>query len=595
MASAADDQTPITQPAYVGFYEDQGQGLTIGQVTALPEHAYRDLKDGPLRLGFTSSAVWLRVLIRNEGTVGRDHWLELTSPLLEQVQFFARDENAWHEASAKLTARKPVFAIHLPPKSEGVYYIRLSTRTSMSTEVNLWDPEDFIAHESRISMGWSLMYGAYLSMVLLFMAFWLWSKETIHLIYSIYIAINFLAAFMTEGWPLLMFKTTKIFYVDALGILISLAILIGTVFTFSYLQTQKYLPKIHRLMLSIVVSISAFCIFTVLRGDYQTATMTAQMSSIPTILINMLIALYSISKVPHRAKIFLLAFTPFYAGVIWRYMRNINVIEPSFINDNAYQFGAFFHMILMSFGIFASYNRLRHERNQAQARADAEQSLREQQANFMTMVSHETRTPLAVILASAENSLLDSSLTEKNRNRLKKIMKAADRIQNLLTQFISREREIASSKQIIFSRNDLVRLVENQVAESQLMHDVRINFIKRTEEIQLIFDPELIRIAIANLIENAIHHSKGKDSLDVEVKQQGREALITVSDRGPGFTDEELPHVLSRYYRGKNSNGLGLGLYMVNQIAQEHGGKLTITNKPVEGCDVRLYLPVQDE
>lgn len=578
----------------VSFHEDAQGQLTISEVAALPEKAFMDLKGGPLRLGFTSSAIWLRVAVSNDLALNRDYWLELSSPLLEHVRFFAPNGQTWEEIPDKLSTRKPVFKIQTAPKSNGIYYIRIMTRTSMSTQVSIWDPEVYLAHENKISMNWSLMYGAYISMAVLFFAFWLWSKEKIHLIYSMYIAINFLAAFMTEGWPFLILETKKAFYVNTLGVLISLVILIGTVFTFAYLQTKRHLPMTHKVMLTITIGISMTCITIIATGDYQSATITAQMSSIMIIFINMLIALHSITKVPHRAKFFIIAFTPFYFAVIWRYMRNINAIEPSFLNDNAYQFGAFFHMILMSFGIFASYTRLRNERNQAQARADAEKLQREQQADFMTMVSHETRTPLAVILASAENSLLDSGLTIKTHDRLKKIVKAADRIQNLLTQFISREREISTRKEAHFKRSNLVRVAENQVHESQLLHEAQINLEKKSQEIHLSFDAELIRIALANLIENALYHSKDQNSVDVSIGVEDNEALIMVSDQGPGFTDEELAHVLSRYYRGKNSKGFGLGLYLVNQIAQEHSGRISITNRPGEGSDVRLYLPIHD-
>jgi len=575
----------------VGFHEDPQSQLTISEAATLPETAFKDLNDRPLRLGFTASAVWLRVAIRNPQHTGREHWLELTSPLLEQINFFSHDAQEWKETSRQLAARKPVFKISTPANSDRLYYIRIKTRTSMSMQVNLWDPAVYMTQEAQSALNWTLMYGAYMSMAALFLVFWLWSKEPIHLIYSIYVVVNFMAAFMTEGWLLLALKTTKIFYIDALGILISLSIFIGTAFTLIYLETKKYLPGIYKIFLTITFCISIFCIITIIKGDYQTAVITAQISSIPIIFINYLIALHTIHKKSHQAKIFILAFTPFYVAVIWRYMRNINLIEPSFFNDNAYQFGAFFHMILMSLGIFASYTRLRHERNQAQAKANAEQSLREQQTDFMTMVSHETRTPLAVILASAENSLLDPKLTDKTKDRLNKIIKAGHRIQNLLTQFISRERNISASKQPRFTTNHLVRLAEGQVQEAQLLHSVKINLQKKSEEISFDFDAELIRIAMANLIENAIHHSQGTDSVDVEISLEKGQALITVSDRGPGFTEAELPQVLSRYYRGKNSKGFGLGLYLVNQIAQEHGGKLTITNRAENGCDVRLYLP----
>lgn len=576
----------------VGFYVDPENQLTISDIKELAADKFVDLKNSPLRLGFTSSTVWLRVTVHDSFKINNEYWLELTSPLLEDVTFFSNQSGIWHPTPKRIISRKPVFKIHATQNITDVYYIKINSRTSITTEINLWDPDIYAERESRSTMNWSLMYGAYMTMVILFLGFWYWSREKIHLIYFLYIGVNFSAAFMSEGWALQAFKSTTESYIDTLGILISLSILTGTSFTATYLEFKNKLPKLNAALMLIATAISTFCITTILNGDYQTAIITAQISSIPLIFINLLIAVYLLSKGSMRSTIFIIAFTPFYAGVVWRYMRNINLIESNFFNDNAYQFGAFFHMILMSFGIFSGYTRLRNERNQAQLKAQAEKSLREQQTNFMNMISHETRTPLSVIMASAENALLDPSLSEKTQTRLNKINKAADRIKNLLTQFISRERELTAPKAPNLKLENLIFIIEKQLQESQLLHEVFINFNPPKNEIFLYFDAELIRIAFANLIENAIQHSQGKNDVDVGIQLQNGEAVIRVSDCGPGFTEQELPHALSRYYRGKNSNGFGLGLYLANQIALEHGGRLSIINRPGEGCDVMLCLPM---
>ena len=76
----------------------------------------------------------------------------------------------------------------------------------------------------------------------------------------------------------------------------------------------------------------------------------------------------------------------FYFGVFWRYLRNISVIDPNFWNENIYQITAFGHMVVMSIGIFANYNKLRKEKQIAESRADAEFKLREEQREFLSLV-----------------------------------------------------------------------------------------------------------------------------------------------------------------------------------------------------------------
>lgn len=581
-------------PYSVLVLEDPEGRMSPLELSQEPDSAFSALDDMPLRKGFTSTTVWLRVLVRNQENDNLIRWLELSSPLLEEIHLFHSHASGWVDTQSKVHLRKPAYRLDIPANSSVRYLIKIKTRTSMSAQVRLWTPEDYLQYETRITMGWSLMYGAYLTVLIFYFLFWIWSREKMHLYYSGYIAINFLAAFTTEGWPLpLLPESHKGTYIDFLGLLISLVIFVGTAFTLEYLKSYLHLRKISRVIIITSALISTICALMVLQGHYSYAAIFSQISSIGLIISTTSMAIYLSFKKQRSAYFFLIAFAPFYMGVIWKYLRNLNVIEPGFWNDNAYQFGAFFHMALMSIGIFASYNRLRHERNQAQALAQAEQSLRKQQNDFMSMLSHETRTPLSVILASAENIFLASDLETKIQGRLQKIVNAAKRIQDLLTSFIERERHLDAQGNFTPQQANFSVLASMQAKEVAALHDVSIEVDVNDNNLIFSFDTYLIKIAIANLLENAIFYSNQSSPIQLKISRDANMAHIMVSDRGPGIPEHDLPHILSRYYRGSNSKGYGLGLYLVDQIAKKHGGRLTIQNRMGTGCSVRLSLPTE--
>lgn len=594
-AWADPDRAQPASPALItGLLEDFSGELQIESVAARPASDFTPLAGKPIRKGFIQHPVWVRIELAAPAAHAslEPLWLELSSPLLEQARLYAQADQRWQEVPLTIQNRKPLFQLNSDIHDGRVLFLKIQTRTSMSTEINLWRSNDYLEHESRNTMVWSLMFGSYLTIIFFYFVFWLWSKEKIHLFYAFYVAINFAAAFMTEGWPL-MLLARKILptYINVLGLFLSIVVTVATAFTLEYLEGKRFAPQFSRALLTLAALISLTSITFILMNEYQKSAITSQISSIALIIINVVFALYLLKRNRSKALFFLTAFTPFYIGVVWRYLRNIDLIEPSFWNDNAYQFGALFHMALMSIGIFASYNRMRVERNQAQALAQAESALREQQNDFMAMVSHETRTPLSVILASSENLQLDSGLTPKSQQRVQKIANAAQRIQGLLTRFIERERHFNAHQGFSPDWHDLRSIACAQAEETNALHDCPILVELPPDPVEFRFDAELTRIAIANLLENAIHYSQDSTPVQLTVTCDTHHVRITVSDTGPGIPESDLPHILSRYYRGKNSKGYGLGLYLVHQIARKHGGELNIHNRPKEGCDVMLVLP----
>jgi two-component system OmpR family sensor kinase len=104
-----------------------------------------------------------------------------------------------------------------------------------------------------------------------------------------------------------------------------------------------------------------------------------------------------------------------------------------------------------------------------------------------------------------------------------------------------------------------------------------------------------MRIALQNLLSNAIKYSPPESSVEVRVEPEPGAIAITVEDHGPGIPPEEIPNIFKKYYRGlgpetKDTPGTGLGLYIVKQIAELHGGRVEVVSAPERGSTFRLLL-----
>ena len=108
-------------------------------------------------------------------------------------------------------------------------------------------------------------------------------------------------------------------------------------------------------------------------------------------------------------------------------------------------------------------------------------------------------------------------------------------------------------------------------------------------------DPLRLEQALSNLIANAIRYGAG--DVEVDGRRAGAATMISVADRGPGFTADLLDHATVRFARGngrRNAAGAGLGLAIVESIASAHGGSVSVANRAGGGATVTITLPVPE-
>ena len=614
----------------LSLWRDPGGRITPDGIAGLPEGAFTPLSS--FSLGFTTDAIWLKFSVQRDAQAPSVWWLELRQPLLEDVQLFVAEPSgrmraispinptgsAAHASSLGPSAlaqtdaaaqadeprppryRRALFAVSMPVDQVQTYYLRVQSQTAMSSSVYLWRPEALLKYSGNETFFWGSVFGAYALVILFYGAFWLWTRERVHGIYTLYVLVNFLAAFFTGNWPAQLFaQADPDRLILMLGFWISLSMPVGVLFSLVFIGQDRPLGRRSWAIVWVYGLLAAISMAMVTLGYYHLAMPALQSLSMLTILGLMIWVSLECWRGNKAARLYLLAFSFFYFGVAWRYLRNVGWVEPNFWNDNVYQIGAFVHMLLMSVGIFASYNRLRRDKEQAESRADAEASMRLEQRDFMAMLSHELRTPLTIMGASLDNLLDDRELNSPARQRVQKVQRASDRMRQLVESYLASERLVQEKERqaMNWESCDVVRLCK-QIHEEAADQEGASLSLSLPPSLMLWCDRALVRIAITNLVSNACRYSPAHTTVTLKLELTEGFVNVLVQDQGPGIADSEKEHLFKRFFRGQHAQhlqGTGLGLYLVQAIAKRHGGSVSVRNLPDRGCEFCLRLPHQND
>lgn len=647
-------KTPVSLGGHLAVLHDPTGVLTIDDI--ISGRRGLDFKPIPSMLteGYRKdAAVWVRFSL-SAPTTGNQWLLQVERPLIEQVTLYVPDGAGrlvvspprsiylWDEG--RVRAYPNLFQISVP-MTESEYYIRLQSSTSMTTSFNIWQEQGYERYRRSNDWIMGIVVGAIGAMILANLLYAAWLRDSLYILYAVVLLESGLLIVFYMGYAVeFLFFLDKQQLYRSWGVIVCLYSMVMVLFLAWLFEFRRYQVWAWRIAQGVVL-LNGIALLFALAGRYGDVGLFVSRLQQWSHILTALFVFYLIAY--RRQYQYLLPAVAF-ASVIAIGM----VMQMQYTGANPFQIdsslarvmavGILIHLVLLSAAVARRAQLAERNLSAEKDRAiilsrSAEQELtvkvRErtaelaernvtlnaeidrrhlleaklrrsldqvndalaQQRNFVTLVSHDFRGPLAVIAAAAENiSLSASGNTDGIRLRTTRIRQTVKRMSMLIENVLADERLGAGrappAVMEIFELNDVLRTAKAALDDYAAS---RVSFIL-ADEATVEGSPTLVEIALHNLIHNALKYTSATDCVIVRLSTDRGLAFIHVMDRGIGVAPEYHELVFMKYYRvpGQGAKGSGLGLYISREIARQHGGDLTLAASDARGSTFRLSLPL---
>jgi signal transduction histidine kinase len=237
-----------------------------------------------------------------------------------------------------------------------------------------------------------------------------------------------------------------------------------------------------------------------------------------------------------------------------------------------------------------------------QRRTEVLTQVEELKTNFLSLVTHDLKTPVARIQGLAEVLLSKAGarLVERDRETVNHIISSTDELNRFISSILELTKIESNRLKLNLESKDVNQLVEK--AALGFKAQARASRIELVINLEPLFpvklDPSLISKVLNNLLDNALKYSASGSIVKVETRETGEFVEIAVSDQGVGISPEEMDALFTKFYRAKNDatakvHGTGLGLYLTRYFIEAHLGRVEVESEKGKGSTFRIFLPLE--
>lgn len=396
--SASPSQASYSLAPYNEYWHADTPSLTINDLLAQPRpfQPTQDAQD--LNFGYTRGEVWLRAQVRNDSPSPQRWIVEFEYPFLDYVTLHIlrqqgndvlRSGSAVPVEQRALSHRQAVFPLELDAFETVTLYTHVAASGSKVLSYNLLTPEAFYSQNDRHNFWLATYFGMLLAMGLYNLLLFFGLKERIFLHYSLFVAGFGLAILAFNGIGTLMFwsflgeNTSRLV---ALGF--TFASTMATLFAQSFLNTEIYCPRWHQ----VLNTFRSYCWLAVIASLLLPIPVALHIMDVTGFMAALLLLICgsycSLRRLP-SARLFVFAWSLFLLGAGVFALRNLGILPANFITLHGIQIGSALEMLLLSFALAARFNKLKRQKERAQAAMLA--ALKKQEAVLEQKVATRTR------------------------------------------------------------------------------------------------------------------------------------------------------------------------------------------------------------
>lgn len=225
----------------------------------------------------------------------------------------------------------------------------------------------------------------------------------------------------------------------------------------------------------------------------------------------------------------------------------------------------------------------------------------ELKTNFISMMSHDLKTPIARIQGMTDVILTDSvALSNQQREAVDTIKHSSDDLLKFINAILSYGKIESQGVQLNMQSKDINNLLQEVIRKHEFL--AKVKRIQIVSELEPMFpvqvDPELMKQVFSNLVENAIKYSPEDTKIMVSSEETPSKVIVQVADQGPGIPQDELQNIFMKFFRSKNVKsspikGSGLGLYLAKYFTELHQGNIFVESSHGNGSTFTVELPIE--
>jgi signal transduction histidine kinase len=584
--------------------DPQGQETIASVSAASAQGRFTPLKHN-LSAGYTRKVHWLRFTVR--APAAGEWWLEVQPMMLDDLRLYVPRAHGFREhqggdllpfSAREVEYRSAVFRLTLPDTMPSTCYLRVETSSTSLVLLKLWQPRTFQKSANAEYALFGFYYGFVVLVLMLCLGIWVWLRDplfgwfSLHIFSALplYLGLNgFVAEYLFPDAPHLA------------------NLWIGAWAFFSLSAAAPFVRRIlrveshHTLMLLVVrvmlwlPPVLALSLFS----HHYTEAIRIAISVMLLVVVASLGRAHALWRAGYEESLYILigvAFT--LLGGVLTGISLLGFNPGDFFLADIRQITGVGNMFAMFIALMVRITAIREAGHEAEKRAISAKEAHAEQSRFIAMLSHELKTPLAVIDGAAQSlqRLNPMNAPEVSRRHVR-IRNAVARINRLVEQFLTTDRIDSNGQSTGLEWLDIVPMLQ-QCAEHCVDGAARVRLNLPTT-LRGQFDTPLLRVALTNLLDNALKYSPeqthvtvtARKCIDDESRRSGIEIVVT--DAGGGIPPDLVPRLFDRYARGENVgaiSGAGLGLHLVQRIAALHGGSITLLPSQ-QGAAFRLWLP----
>jgi signal transduction histidine kinase len=278
--------------------------------------------------------------------------------------------------------------------------------------------------------------------------------------------------------------------------------------------------------------------------------------------------------------------------------------HPEHLSDPSIVFEHLMHIFVFITLSIYTYNLVKNTFTQKFEKEEATRKLFEMvevdrlKTDFVTVASHQLRTPLSSAAWGLDNVLSEDSVSENDKHIIKESYDRIKKASQIVTEMLQAIDVSHIESNVNAGKVDLAKVVKEAIDELYYLtirNGVKVE-TSAVGEVTVEADQKLLKAGITNIIDNAIRYSP-KGTVKVSLLGDSVDVHLTVKDNGSGISKDDMPYIFSKFFRGKNGlaidpNESGVGLYITKKIIELHGGTINLKSEAEVGTELSITLPI---